>query len=118
MDVHDGAIGEMLGTLDKQEWPRDVRDGLVTLRRQFHNWKPSVPSPCPLPRGEGNMEYPLARNGGLYGLLTESRGQFLQPPGDVLVELVFWHVFHAGDLLDRLQVDDFVQEHSLFQCRR
>src|SRR2546427_12635435 len=102
MDVHDGAIGEILGTLDEQEWPGDVRDGLVTLRRQFHNWKPSVPSPCPLPKGEGNMECPLACNGGLCGLLTESGGPVLPPPGGGPVEMGLRPVFHAGALLDCL----------------
>src|SRR5439155_25432583 len=58
------------------------------------------------------------RRGRLGGLRSKRARALFQPGGDVLVELVFRHVFHAADLLDGLQVDDVVQEHSPFQCRQ
>src|SRR5213593_1952863 len=103
MNVHDRAIGEIFGTLDEEQRPEDIRDGLIPFRGQFHDPKTSVPSPSPSPKGEGNLDRGLTGRSDLY---AERPRQFLQPPGDVLVELVFRYVFHAGDLFDGFQVDD------------
>src|SRR5438093_11110160 len=101
MNVHDRAIGEIFGTLDEEQRPGDIRDGLIPFRGQFHDPKTSVPSPSPSPQGEGNLDRGLTGRSDLY---AERPRQFLQPPGGVPVELVFRYVVQSGNLFVGLAV--------------